>query len=446
MRSVPLFLLRGLFAGVALATAALAAPRPAPEPLPQPLTLEAALRYATANNPGLLRVREQIQEQEGVLIEAKAARLPSLAASASYSRQQDSLLVSPLYNDDNWTASITARQTIYAGGGVQAQVKTRKEQLEAARLAFTAGLNDMLLTVRSQFCDVLLARELIGVQEEALRVLENELGNARSRRTAGTGSDFDVLRAEVSVANARPGLIHARNTYRTAQDKLRATLGSPSGDTSRATDLGVEGTIEVPRREVALADAIAAARAQRPELLQQERQVKAAEYAIDAARSGYLPTVSAYAGYESTKPSITGLSESHLDGWMAGVQSNWAIFDGKATAGRVGQAKSRASQARYSAEERQLAVEVEVRQAHSALIEATEMLDSSGKVVEQARESLRLAQARFQAGTATQLDVLTAQSQLTQARSNLAQAQHDYAVAIATLSRATGTTAALATP
>lgn len=405
--------------------------------LPRPLTLDAALTSAAAHNPGLLRTREQIREQEGVLVEARAAQLPAVAATGSYRRSERSLLESPLYESSNWTVQATATQVLYAGGGTSARIRGQRERVAAAQLAFAAALNDTLLAVRTQFYAVLLDRELIGVQEEALLVLESELANARHRRTAGTGSDFDVLRAEVSVANARPALIRARNAYRVAQVRLRATLGV-SATPDPVTDLAVEGALAVPHRDIALADALAAGRANRPEILQQDRLVQAADQGVASARSGYRPTVAAIAGYEWTKPSLLTTSQSSLEGWTAGLQASWALFDGRATAGRVSQARSRASQARLTADERQLAVEVEVRQVHSSLDEAAEVLGSSAKVVEQARESLRLAQARFSAGTATQLDVLTAQSSLTQSRSNLAQAQHDYATALAALQRAIG--------
>lgn len=405
--------------------------------LPRPLTLDGALTYAAAHNPGLLRTREQIREQEGVLVEARAARLPSVAAAGSYRRSDTDLLGSPLYESSNWTVQATATQVLYAGGGTQARVRAQRDRVAAAQLAFTAALNDTLLAVRTQFYAVLLDRELVGVQEEALFVLDAELTNARHRRAAGTGSDFDVLRAEVAVANARPALIRVRNAYRVAQDRLRATLGA-SATPDPATDLGVEGPLTVAHCDITLVDALAAARANRPEILQRDRLVQAADQGIASARSGYRPTVAAVAGYEWTKPSLVTSPQRSLDGWTAGVQANWAIFDSRATASRVTQARSRAGQARFAADECQLAVEVEVRQVHSSLTEADELLASSAKVVEQARESLRLAQARFSAGTATQLDVLTAQSSLTQSRSNLAQARHDYAVARAALQRAMG--------
>lgn len=421
----------GLVALVATATAA-------PLPLPRPLTLEAALTYATSQNPALLHLKEQIHEQQGVVIELDAARLPTVNASGRYSHTDTSLLASPLYDDENWTVSLRARQQLYAGGGVQARARASREQLAAAKLAFSAAVNDTMLSVRSRFYDVLLAREQIAVQEEALRVLESEFIRAGQRRAVGTGSDFDVLRAEVAVANARPALIRARNAYRTTQDQLRTVLGAPDTNESPATDLDVQGVLEMSVQDIGLPEALKAARAGRPELLQQEHLIKAAEQGIAAARSGYLPSVSAVGGYEWMNAPVRGSTESRLEGWSAELQVNWSIFDGRATAGRVVQAKSRATQSRLAADERTLAVEVEVRQAHASFTEAVELLTSSDKVVAQAWESLRLAQAKFQAGTATQLDVLTAQAQLTLARSNLAQAQHDYAVALAALRRAMG--------
>jgi outer membrane protein TolC len=89
-------------------------------------------------------------------------------------------------------------------------------------------------------------------------------------------------------------------------------------------------------------------------------------------------------------------------------------------------------------EESILAVDVEVRRSHSSLIEAWELVDASGKVVEQADEALRLAQVRYDAGTATQLDLLTSQVELTRAKLNQLQAYYRYNVALAAMRKAIG--------
>ena len=127
-----------------------------------------------------------------------------------------------------------------------------------------------------------------------------------------------------------------------------------------------------------------------------------------------------------------------LDGWNVGLQSSWAIFDGRATTGRVRQARSQLEQARLSVAEQRLAIEVEVRRALSSLQEALELAEAAQKVVTQAEEALRLANARYSAGTATQLDVLSAQVALTQARDNQLQANYSYNVALATMRTAIG--------
>lgn len=424
-----------------LTVAGIAAPGAEPSLAPpRPLTLDDALAYAADHNPTLRRVREQIREHEGIVLQAGARSIPNLDSSGSYGRVAEDLVAAPGYDDESWTFQVTASQVLYAGGSIRAGTRAAREQTEAARLAFQAQLHDTLHDTRQAFAAVLLDRELIAVQEEAIRVLEVELNNARARREAGTGSDFDVIRAEVAVANAQPALIQARNAYRIAQDKLRQLLGAPASADDEPTDLGVEGTLSELGETMPLGAALAAAEAHRPELRRQMRLVTAADHNVTVAKSGRLPTFSAYAGYEWASAPTSARLADRRDGWMAGINSNWAIFDGRATAGKVRQARSQATQARLGEEELALAIDVEVRQAHSALTEASELVAASKKTVEQAQESLRLARARQQAGTATQLDVLSAQSALTLARSTQSQARYAYTVALAGLQRAIGAT------
>ena len=111
------------------------------------------------------------------------------------------------------------------------------------------------------------------------------------------------------------------------------------------------------------------------------------------------------------------------------------------TSGKVDEAKALHRKAEYDVEDAARRIELEVRGAYSNFIEAKEVLESQKKVVEQAEEALRLANARADAGTGTQLDVLSAQTALTEARSTQVQALHDYAVARARLERAIGNSA-----
>jgi len=422
---------------------------PATSNLPTPvLTLPDALRYALEHNPAIAQARERIREQHGVVLEVRAQQIPNLALSGNLSANDKELSGGSPPQNRNWGMGAEATQLLYAGGGALASSRSARLAVQAAELELQAIANEALLAVRTLFYSALLAKEQVAVQEENLKLLEEQLKDVKSRFAAGSVSNFEVLRAQVALANGQPDLITARNDYRIAIEELRRSLGVPrtatpaQGPTSLpplSGELVLEGTAAKPVDEASLVASLSAARANRPELQRLAKLAQAGEHQVVAARSGYLPSLSAFARYDWQRggPS-TGWSDRR-DGWTAGLQTQWAVFDGRATAGRTVQAKSRLVQTRLALEETELAIDVEVRRAHSSLTEASELVSASAKVVEQADEALRLARVRYAAGTATQLDVLTSQVELTRARLNQWQAVYRYNVALATLRQATGT-------
>ncbi|HET7616043.1 MAG TPA: TolC family protein, partial [Bacillales bacterium] len=156
------------------------------------------------------------------------------------------------------------------------------------------------------------------------------------------------------------------------------------------------------------------------------------------AKAGYKPSVEVFAGYGSRSSSFNNDIDRDITGWFTGVQMNWDIFDGMLTRGRVIEAKALQERAGIDVEDAARRIELEVRTAYSSFVEAREVLESQKKVQEQAEEALRLAKARADAGTGTQLDVLSAQTALTEARTTQIQALRDYSVAKTQLTRAIG--------
>ena len=127
-----------------------------------------------------------------------------------------------------------------------------------------------------------------------------------------------------------------------------------------------------------------------------------------------------------------------MQGWDAGAQLSWDIFDGALTFGKVKQANAQLAKSKTTLDDESRQIELQVRTAYSDFIQARETLDSQLKVQEEADEALREAKSRAEVGTGTQLDVLDAETALTQARTTQAQAQHDYAAARARFERAIG--------
>lgn len=405
--------------------------------VPAELNLGYALAFALDNNFAIRQAKERIREQEGVIVEVKAQRLPNVSASGNYQRNDREISASG--EDRNWNVSITARQIIYAGGGISASVQSQQLAREAAVLALQSVVDDTLLKVRTQFYTVLVNRERIKVQEQNVELLQRQLQDVKNRYEAGTVSNFEVLRAEVALANAKTPLITARNDYRLAIEQLRQVLGFTTATGANVARIPeFVGALEFAPIAYDLPSALATAREKRPDLLRLARLEKAAEKGVVARRAGYKPVVSLFGSYGANKRVGTNRFSEARDGATVGVQSTWDIFDGRATAGQVMQARSQLEQIRLSYAESQLTVDVDVRRAISDLQQSTELAEASQKVVAQAEESVRLANARYAAGTATQLDVFQAQVDLTTARLNQVQAYYSFNIAAAQLRRAMG--------
>jgi outer membrane protein TolC len=300
-------------------------------------------------------------------------------------------------------------------------------------------LANTVLEVETAYDDVLLAEQQIIVQEASVELLANELGDTKRRYDAGTLPRFNVLRAEVELANARPRLIRARNSARIAKNNLANLLGfNLPKETLADIPLKLSGRLEAIPYTIQLPQALSLALQRRTELgvLRKSQALRSEEVAN--AKAGYKPSVQAFAGYDIHNSILHTDLGYELHGWLTGVELSWNLFDGGRTRGRVKEANALFERAGIDLDDAGRRIELEVRTAHSNFIEADEVLKSQQKVVEEAQEALRLARARSEAGSGTQLDVLSAQTALTEARTTQIQALHDYSVARARLERAIG--------
>ncbi len=406
--------------------------------LPDKLDLKSAILYALDHNYTIRQAREQIRVQEGVILQVESQRIPNVVAIGQYQRNASDISSSSPPETSSWAVELKATQALYAGGGIDSSVKGARLAREAALYDLQATINAALLDVRTRFLGVLLAREKVRVQEDNIELYTRQLKDTENQFHAGTVSNFEVLRSEVSLANAQPDLITARNNYRIGIEQLRQALGVPAAPAGVPVPFPeVVGALDFTPETYEADSALSAAHANRPELLRIAKLQESGEQAVVVAKSTYYPNLSAFGAYEWVGAGLkyTNVNEN---GWLVGLQSSWSIFDGRATAGRVRQASSQLEQAKLTYASAELGVEVEVRQALSSLQEAAELVAASRKTVEQADEALRLANARYHAGSATQLDVLTSQVSLTQARTNVLQASYNYTVALASMRKAVG--------
>jgi outer membrane protein TolC len=413
----------------------------------RPLSRADAIGIALRQNSAILKGKSDLRASYGIEVQLRAIALPQLTAGGGYNAQQSSLIETfpPPFNnyiqfpDQNWSADIKVQQSIYAGGRITSALRSAKLTHAQALLNYQAMLADTLLTVRVAYDDVLVAVQQMAVHEASVQLLAHELEDMQKRFDAGTVPQFDVLRAQVELANERPRLIRAKNDFRIGKDALLNLLAVHLPKTIwEDVPLQLSDTLEARPYVIDMPTALARALEKRPELAALRKAQALRHEDLVNARSGYKPSAQLFGGYQWQSLSYENNLGTDLSGWIAGAQVRWNLFDGQLTHGKVMEAKARYERAQLDVDESGRQIELEVRTAHFNFVEGREVLESQKMVQEQAQEALRLAEARHAAGAGTLLDVLSAQTALTQARTTQVEALHDYAVAHARLQRALG--------
>jgi len=405
------------------------------------------LRQNTAIQKGQMDLRGAY----GVAVQLRSIVVPTISLGGDFNANQDSLVAQfppvagfPIgtfiqFPTKNWAADVKVEESIYEGGRIASSLRSAKLTREQALLNYHTTVADTLLNVRVAYDDVLMAEQQIAVNEASIKLLTHELNDAQQRYEAGTAPQFNVLRAEVAVANERPSLIEARSNYRIAKNNLVNLLGYDlPKEVWEDIPLKLADALQAIPMEVDLPESIARALKQRPELGALRAAESLRREDLVTARAGYKPTAQIFGGYDWESYPYSDDLTRDLHGWVAGAQVTWNLFDGDATRGKIIEAQANYDKARLDVDDKRRQVELEVRTAYSDFIKAQELLDSQKKVQEEAEEALRQAEVRLAAGTGTQLDVLDAQTSLTQARTTQIQALHDYSVARARLQRAIG--------
>jgi outer membrane protein len=457
-RGLVLFAALGILAGApvfAQTYSALSASTNTSGWISQPLSLVDALNLTLKQNSGLVKARADLEASRGLVIETRAVALPSLTANARVTDTDPNAIQQFPFSSNggsgtnsgtkfavphySWNSGIQVVQNIYTGGRLMSALRAAKLQKEQSMFQYQSAVADALLATRVAYYDVLVAEQQITVNEASVALLTEELQDQQRRYEAGTVPRFNVLQAEVALANARPPLINARNQYRVAKNNLCNLLGvNLPRNVWEDVPLKLSDKLDADPYEIKLPMAIEQALERRTELQALQRTEGLQREGVVNARAGYKPTVQLFAGYIWQSSEFATDLSREFDGWQAGGQLNWNIFDGMATYGRVVQAKAQLEHAKADVVDRSRQIELEVRTDYSSLIGARETLESQQKVQEEAEEALRLARARAEAGTSTRLDVLNAETQLTQARTTQVQALHDYDVARARFERAIG--------
>lgn len=365
------------------------------------LSLSDALFYALDRSKSLRAQAEQIYQQDAREQSVIATLLPTVQATFEHTRDEAEQTVggetlTPQSRSEYW---FTVNQNIFTGEFAPAREAVRQSR-KIAKLQLKGEREQLSFNVASAFYRILQA-------ESDLEALQASLESAReferivqSRVDAGRASRDELLSARARVSEVQ-NLISEAEERRNAQ---RARLSELIGVNHQSLPDRLIDSLDPDRPEGTPSDLVARAIQSREDLAAAERQAEVAEAERNRELSGYYPDVD-----------LTLQQWTHREGgfqaendWTAVLGIQYTLLDGFGREARIAEAESRIRQNRLEARDLERSIEREVREAVVAFESIQESMDFQESRLEAAEEAHRVATSRFEAGSATHLDVLEA--------------------------------------
>ena len=422
----------------------------------RPIGLLEAENLAEVNNPNLKLIATQVDQAQSNLRAQIALWYPTLSLSAnnlpSYTGgQQSSQSGDPSPITQARTGNTSTNRWFY-GTQVQAQwalinpqrvpaIAAARDSFEKAKDQYLIALRELRLQVDVAYFNLQQADDSVRIGQESVRASVISLRDARARFQAGVATKLEVLEAETQLARDQQLLTDSLASQAIARRTLAALLDLPQTVTPTAKDPArVVGTWQP-----SLPESIIAAYAFREELDQALLDISIANSTANQALGAVQPFLNIFntfiAGrYQGNQAVLVDLPGSQ--GWNVdnsiGLSLTWNIFDGGAAAARSRAAKQQAQQFTYEFARRRDEIRRDVETSFYELEKNNRNLTTTAREVLSAREALRLARLRLEAGVTTQREVVNNQRDLTQAEVRHSNAISEYNRRLAELRRRTG--------
>jgi outer membrane protein TolC len=424
--------------------------------LPQNINLPEAIELTLKNNSKIKEYEEKLAQKEYQDMEAFGNFLPSINLAGSYNHLDDPLIIdlSPirdaiiqiqsknqvefantynlmstgqqlpdasrlaLYNgysaaldaaipefkqtlkkQDYKSAAFTVVQPVFTGGKLWAYKKLTSAEEDAAQADLRQIKNDRISETVQNYLIVVLLKDVIKTREEVLYGVTKHRDRAKRLLEEGLIANYNLLRAEVAVADAENNLSNDRNNLEVAMIALKNTMGVGENSTVTISDsLVFAGFSE--SQEVINSTAVE----NNPVLKLISYKKEAAAEKFNIERSAFLPSVAAFGKYELYPEYLSALEPR----WVVGIQASFNLFNGLKDYSKMQAASHLEDEVSFLQKDTESKISLLVSKSYKDVLNASERYFKTNKIIDLARENLRLNDKRFETGLGTSLEVIDA--------------------------------------
>jgi outer membrane protein TolC len=412
----------------------------------RPLGLDECIRIALENNPQIGARSWDVEAAQAQRDVTAAQRWPALSAQGGYTRYDDNQRLVParVPNEPGaWSrgiasAGLVLSMPLFTGGQIINEVRAAELLSLAADRRLARTRSELVFNVSSTFYSILGQRRVIESLEFSRKALEQQRKRVQDLMAAQKAAKVDLLRTDVRLADLDQRILSEKNTLAIEQQLLANLMGVREDGAA----LTVQGDLALTPAPVEQQATVEKALAQRGDYLAARAEVEGQAKRVDAARAERWPTLSLVgsfgglwaAGDTTRQP---GASNSE-DVGSAGLSLSVPLFEGGRIDADVRRERANLAAAQEGLRGLELQIRLEVQTALLNVNSSLERVRATEKAIEQAQESLRIEQEKYELGKGSITDVLDAQSALLDSQTNYYRALADYDTALAQLRLAVG--------
>ncbi len=412
--------------------------------VPERLTLMESVQYGLDNNPNIQAAEFEIKKSASDVGQARSQFLPRLTSSWENRRLESISAKGPTAEEaisqDFSSFAIQVVQPLFAGLSNLSGYQKAKIQKELSRQEKERRELQLILDIQTNFLKLLKAREDVETLEKTVRRLEVNVESAQAYQGQELVPYYQVLQAEVELADAEQELSQARNSVAKLGFTLNSLLNIPV-----SSDTKYQGRLSDFERDFSYSyeQAWSLALKRRPEMQSARLQVDMALEQRDVERGKFFPRLDLVGGYTITDRDFSEKStnmfgepmdqDQRNEYWSVGIRLNWDLFSGGSKIHQYQKVEHELRRMQSKVQDIENQINNQTRSSYISFQEAKERVVSTRKAVQAAREGFARSEKNLQLGLGTIPELLDAQARLRQAEGNWNKARGDQLLAKARL-------------
>ncbi|HCL6626269.1 TPA: efflux transporter outer membrane subunit [Citrobacter amalonaticus] len=388
---------------------------------------------ALNNNSDVLIARERINEYQAQVYAAQGSLFPSLDASlaGTRARAQSAATGLPIYST-LYKGSLTASYDVDIWGVNRSTARAAQASLEAQKAAAAAADLTIASSVASGYVTLLALDEQLEVTQATVKSREEALNLAKRQYETGYSSRLELMQSDSELRSTRAQIPLLQHQIAQQENALSILLGANPQHVDRSADFEALTPLKIPSQ---LPSTLLN---RRPDIVQAERQLIAADASLAASRASLLPSFNLTAGGSIQDRTLPALLDNPLQLWSLGGSILAPLLNRQALNAQVDISQSQRNQALYGYEKTVRNAFREVNDSLDAITRYQEQLQELQAQQAVAQETLRIAQNRYRNGYSSYLDVLDAQRTLFSVQTSVVQVKNNLLLAQIDLYKALG--------